>query len=606
MSMNGEVKQGALGLVGEAAASEAAVPSLKAKKLQELLGKRLSRPVVGSLVGCIHCGMCHTACHYALAFPDDPKMTPSFKADQLRKIFKANHDWTGRVFPWWVGAKVPKTDADLERLKDIAFGTCTNCRRCTFNCPMGVDTAVLNRMMRGLLTAVGVVPEGVRVVSKDQWEIGNQMGVLKEDYIDTVEWMSDELTGEVEDPTAAIPLDKPGADVMYVINPREAKYDPRTIAAAAKIFWAAGESYTMPTEGWDQTNFGLFSGDDQLGGAAGRRVYDKVKELGCKKIVISECGHGFRSTRCEAPNWAQMDVPVPMESSIFTMLRYLKEKKIVCDPNVCSERVTYHDSCNLARSCGITEEPRELLRMVAKDFVEMTPNRQENFCCTGGGGAMSMSEYAPRRLESGKAKVEQIRATGAKIVVTSCHNCVDGLSDLIKHYKLDCKVKQLVDLVAESLVLDECAVRKQKKTEEAVKPSEQAPLAGRTILVVDDEEDARTFLATVLEDAGAKVLTASDGTQGLVIAREQTPDAITLDISMPGKDGVEVFGELRADPKVGATPVCVVTGHPEFRKVIYERAVPPPEGYLNKPVPEEKLVEDLCRILALQEKRKAK
>ena len=65
---------------------------------------------------------------------------------------------------------------------------------------------------------------------------------------------------------------------------------------------------------------------------------------------------------------------------------------------------------------------------------------------------MSMSEYTPRRLKSGKIKADQLKATGAKYVVTSCHNCVDGLTDVIRHYKLDMKVTQLVNLVAEALV----------------------------------------------------------------------------------------------------------------------------------------------------------
>ena len=492
--------------------------SNKIQAMRELLAKKLTRPVVGSLVACVHCGMCNDACHYVLANPDDARMTPSFKADQLRKLFKFNHDWTGKAFPWWVGAKEPLTDADLDVLKDIAFGTCTNCRRCTLNCPMGVDTAVLNRIMRGLLSSVGVMPEGVRVVSKDQWEIGNQMGVLKEDYLDTLEWMSDELVNEVGDETARIPIDTPGVDVMYTINPREAKYDPRTIAAAAKIFWAAGESWTMPSEGWDQTNFGLFSGDDQLGGAAARRVYEKQKELGTKRIVISECGHGYRSTRCEGPNWAGIDQDWEMESSVFTMLRYIREGRIVVDRDKLQQRTTYHDSCNLARSCGITEEPRELLNLVSNDFVEMTPNRAENYCCTGGGGAMSMSEYTPRRLKSAKIKADQIAATGAKIVVTSCHNCVDGLADLIKHYKLGCEVKQLVDLVADALVIEECAVMKKPKVVVEM-PKPALPLHGRRILVVDDEPDVRVFLRTVLEDAGAEIYEAADGDQALALAR---------------------------------------------------------------------------------------
>ena len=577
----------------------------KIKMMEEQLQKKLSRQVVGSLVGCVHCGMCNDSCHYVLAFPDDPKMTPSYKADQVRKLFKANHDWTGSVFPWWVGAdKVPLTDDDLETLKDISFGTCTNCRRCTINCPMGVDTATLNRIMRGLLSHVGVMPEGVRVVSKDQWELGNQMGVLKEDYLDTLEWMSEELEEDLGHNHAAIPVDKANAKIMYCINPREVKYDPRTIKEAALIFWAAGEDWTMPSEGWDNTNFGLFSGDDGLGGACAKREYEKARELGVEKVVISECGHGFRSTRFEGVNWAGEAEPFPMESSVMTMLNYIKEGKIKVDPTKNPQRMTFHDSCNNARSGGFFEEPRELLRMVSMDFQEMYPNRAEGFCCTGGGGAMSMSEYTPRRLQSAKVKADQIRATGAKVVVTSCHNCVDGLNDLIKHYELDCEVKQLVNLVANALVLDEGA----KPMEEAEVPEitiekieEAEPLAGRRILVVDDEEDVRTFLVTVFEDAGAEVLAAASGDEGIAIARAEKPDLISLDLSMPGKDGVETFVELRRTPETEEIPVCVVTGHPEFRKVIYDRPVPPPEGYLGKPVDEDKLVAYVHHILEQRE-----
>jgi Fe-S oxidoreductase/ActR/RegA family two-component response regulator len=441
----------------------------------------------------------------------------------------------------------------------------------------------------------------VRVVSKDQWELGNQMGVLKEDYIDTIEWMSEELEEDLGHDEAAIPMEKKGAKVMYCINPREVKYDPRTIKEAALIFWAAGEDWTMPTEGWDNTNFGLFSGDDGLGGACAKREYEKARELSVDKIVISECGHGFRSTRFEGVNWAAETDPVPMESSVMTMLNYVREGKIKVDPTRNPGKMTFHDSCNNARSGGFFEEPRELLRLVSMDFQEMYPNRAEGFCCTGGGGAMSMSEYTPRRLESAKIKADQIRATGAKVVVTSCHNCVDGLNDLIKHYELDCEVKQLVNLVANALVLDE--VKKPEgevpvPEEITVKPvAEAEPLAGRKILVVDDEEDVRTFLITVFEDAGAEVISASDGDEAVAMAREHQPDLISLDLSMPGKDGVETFVELRSAPETQEIPVCVVTGHPEFRQVIYDRPVPPPEGYLGKPVDEDKLVAYASHIL---------
>jgi len=428
-------------------------PSHKVAKVLERLPQHLTRQIVGSLVACVHCGLCTDACHYVLTNPDDPTYAPAYKADRIRRIFKRHHDWAGRVLPWWVGAAAIRTDEELEELKDIAFGKCTNCRRCTINCPMGVDFGTVNRMVRGLLVSVGVMPEGVAVVSKDQWEIGNQMGVLKEDYLETLEWLSDELEEEFGDPAARIPVDKPDCNIVYTINPREVKYDPRTISDAARIFYAAGESWTMPSEGWDMTNFGLFSGDDALGGVVAHRVYEQVRALRGRKLVMSECGHGYRSTRCEGPNWAGEDIEFDMESSVITMLRYLREGRIKVDPSKNASSYTFHDSCNNARSCGLYEEPRELLQAVAGDVREMYPNRAENYCCTGGGGAMSMSEYAPRRLKSAKVKADQLTATGAKFVVTSCHNCVDGLTDLIKHYKLDMKVTELVNLVAQALVM---------------------------------------------------------------------------------------------------------------------------------------------------------
>ena len=433
----------------------AKIRSRKATKVLERMAKKLNRQMVGSLVGCVHCGNCTNACHYVLANPGDTSYAPAYKADQIRKIFKRHFDWTGRVFPWWVRAKSIYTDEDLEQLKDIVFGKCTNCRRCSINCPMGVDYATFNRMARGLLVSVGVMPEGVAVVSKDQWEIGNQMGVLKEDYVETLEWLSEELQEELHDKDAIIPIDKKDCEVVYSINPREVKYDPRTISDAAKIFHFAGENWTMPSEDWDMTNFGLFSGDDELGGAVALRLYEKVIELRGKKLVISECGHGYRSTRCEGPNWAGFDVTFEMESSVITMLRYIKEGRIKVDKSKNAIPVTFHDSCNNARSCGLFEEPRELLQLVCSDFREMYPNRAENYCCTGGGGAMSMSEYTPQRLKSAVVKAKQLEATGADIVITSCHNCVDGLSDLIKHYKLGMQVTQLVNLVANALVTEE-------------------------------------------------------------------------------------------------------------------------------------------------------
>jgi Fe-S oxidoreductase len=573
--------------------------SYKAQKVIDRLQLKVNRQIMLSLAACVHCGMCTDQCHYVLANPGDPTYAPAYKADRIRKLFKAHLDWTGKAIPWWVGAKSVYTDEELEDLKDTVFGKCTNCRRCSFNCPMGVDLATFNRMARGLLVHVGVMPTGVLHVAKDQWELGNQMGVLREEYLDILSWMEEELQSEYNDPTIKIPIDKPDADVMYTINPREAKYDPRTIAEAAAIFHFAGENWTMPSEGWDMTNFGLFNGDDELGAAVSGRLYDTAEKLRAKKIVISECGHGYRSTRCEGANWGKRTVGTPMETSIFTMLEYIKQGRIKVDKTKNQQPVTYHDSCNLARSCGITEEPRELHNLVCGDFREMHPNRSENFCCTGGGGAMSMTEYAPRRLASAKVKAEQLRATGAKIVVTSCHNCVDGLFDLIRHYKLDMEVKLLVNLVANALVMPARVA--------AVKPvaAPEKALAGRRILVVDDEPDVRTYLRMIFKDEGAEVIEAPDANQAMRLLKTERPDLMTLDLIMPHKTGEKLYWELRKDPDFTGLPIVIVTGYVRvetpainFHKFIEEKHLPEPDGFLEKPIQPELVLDTVVNILA--------
>lgn len=423
------------------------------KKLMERLGQKVNRSIASSLLACVHCGLCADSCHYALARPDDPTMTPAYKADQIRQIFRRHFDWTGRLFPWFVNARAPADEEGLNHLKNVVFGTCSVCRRCTLNCPMGVDNAALIRFARGLLNELGIVPEGMFNASRNQWETGNQMGLGEDDYLDTLEWVKEDLREELGIPELDIPVDKAGCDFMYTINPREIKFDPRSLAHAVKIFHFAGEKWTLPKRGWDQTNFGLFSGDDSLGAFMAMNLFEAAERLHAKRIVISECGHGYRSTRWEGYNWGEYDQKTPTESVVLTLARYIKEGRIKVDPLLNPQPVTFHDSCNIARSGDLIEEPRWILRRVCSDFREMVPNRTENFCCTGGGGLLSMEEYRPFRLEVARTKADQLKATGAKLVCTMCHNCVDGLTDVIKHYNLDMKAVQILDLVSNAMIL---------------------------------------------------------------------------------------------------------------------------------------------------------
>jgi len=133
-----------------------------------------------------------------------------------------------------------------------------------------------------------------------------------------------------------------------------------------------------------------------------------------------------------------------------------------------------------------------------------------------------------------------------------------------------------------------------------------APLAGRKILVVDDEEDARTLIVSILEDNGALTIQAAGGEEALELARRERPDLVTLDLSMPGVSGVDVFVAMREDPELAEIPICIVTGRPEMRKLIYERpAHSPPEGYLDKPFTEKALLRNVRKIFEVTARRKS-
>ena len=126
-----------------------------------------------------------------------------------------------------------------------------------------------------------------------------------------------------------------------------------------------------------------------------------------------------------------------------------------------------------------------------------------------------------------------------------------------------------------------------------------ADLSNYKILVADDDPDARDFIRTVLGDENATIVEAHNGNEALEMARKEMPDLVTLDITMPEKNGAEVYAEMRRDPALKYIPVCIISGQPELRKLIYQRVVPPPDGYLDKPINEEALLMSVKKILAL-------
>jgi len=403
------------------------------------------------LNACVRCGLCADSCHYHRAEPTLENV-PARKLDQISAVFKAHFTTMGRVAPGLVGAR--RWDRGMVRAwVDAAFGRCSLCGRCSINCTIGIPMPTLFRAARRALGSMGLVPADLQASVENSLAHGNNMAIEREEWVETVEWMEEELQAETGDPEARIPLDKQGARCLFTVNPREAKFFPLSLQASAKVFWAAGESWTMASDGgWDLTNYALFTCEDDHAAAIVQNLADAMTRLGCEVLVIGECGHGYQSARWMGPEWLKQAFPFPVVSILELMDQYLDEGRIQVDPTKNPLPVTLHDPCNLVRHGGISEPQRRVLRKAVANLVEMAPNGIENYCCGGGGGQLAMSRYRNRRLKAGSVKAQQIQATGAKVVAAPCHNCIDQLGELNKEYQLKVQIKTVAELVAAALV----------------------------------------------------------------------------------------------------------------------------------------------------------
>ena len=123
----------------------------------------------------------------------------------------------------------------------------------------------------------------------------------------------------------------------------------------------------------------------------------------------------------------------------------------------------------------------------------------------------------------------------------------------------------------------------------------------KKILIVDDEPEQIEFASTILEENGYIAISASNGVEGMHVVRTESPDLILLDIMMPAKGGIGMYQELKRDEATRNIPVVIVTGVTrgtdfDDQMVRQSHDVPPPDGYIEKPMNPDaviKLVNDL-------------
>ena len=416
--------------------------SLKAAR--EELDRRYNKIVgVASSNLCTHCGWCVDQCHYYLA-TKDPTISPVAKAERVRRVYKRHHDWMSRIFPFWTGAK-ELTEQELDEWVEIAYRNCTLCDRCMANCPLAVDTAQVLLAARGVLLAAGKAPEMLVQLADSALAREENLEFFREFYLEQLKELEVEVQDRLGSDKARIPVDVEGAKILYV--PLSGAH---TITPPATVFNAVGESWTISM--FEAANYATYLGDIPKAKRIAERILKEAERLKVQEIVITECGHAYHAMRWEAPKWFGGPLPFRVRSILEVLDEYVRAGRLRLNPSANPEPVTLHDSCNLGRKGGLFEEPRRVVRAAVEDFREMTPNRERAFCCGAGSGLVAMPEWEDMRLKAGEPKAEQVRATGAQVVIASCDNCRHQLTELSEHYGLNTQVIGLSELVVRALV----------------------------------------------------------------------------------------------------------------------------------------------------------
>lgn len=382
---------------------------------------------------CAHCGLCSEACHFFMSRDRDPRFSPVGKVKQTI---------------WEMLDKKGKVSVEfMKQAVQVAQTECNLCRRCVQYCPFGIDIAYMMSLVRRISHKLEITPLYIQDTALSHSATMNQMWVKDDEWIDALHWQEDELRDEL--PQGRIPLEKEGADIMYSVIGPEPKFRTQLIYQAAAIMNEAGMDWTMPaTPGWDNSDMAMYTGDSEMMGRLKRMHFDTAARLRVKRIVMGECGHAFRSvydTGNRVLGW-QMP-PIPVVHALEFYWELLTQGKIKVAKQF-EEPVTFHDPCNVVRGRGLHDKAREVVRAFCPNFIEMTPNREHNYCCSAGGGVINCGPpFKNARVEGNRVKAEQLQATGVKVCIAPCHNCHGGLEDIIHKYKLGIELKFLGEII---------------------------------------------------------------------------------------------------------------------------------------------------------------
>jgi Fe-S oxidoreductase len=397
------------------------------QKFVDSLNHSITDEDVINLEACIDCKLCNDACAWYLG-TNDEKLQPTYKTNFIRDIYRRYMTLEGKI-AGPLGLIPTPTVEDLREHMQY-FWMCTSCGRCTLSCPVSLSTRRIVRMARSAYSDSGLSDENptLKSIVDNLTNVKHSFGLEPEKVMGRYALF---LCSEGID----MPVDVQDAEILFVCPSAANTKIPDYATKVMKILNAANVSYTVSSR---LVETGTEADHIVVHHELTKQILEdwenEAERLNSKKILVVECGCDTRTLYGDASEilGRPFKFPVIMFDPLISDL--ISDGSLPVEKT--DMKVTLHDPCHATRLSGMADAMRDLLNDVNDNFIEMTPNREHNYCCNGGAGGLRLPSNADTRRQISSLKANQIEQTEAEYVVSPCVVCVLTLEDTCQHYKL--------------------------------------------------------------------------------------------------------------------------------------------------------------------------
>jgi heterodisulfide reductase subunit D len=399
--------------------------------------KRFTFVQLMELDACTRCGECIEWCPTFAEKSELDAITPLRKIEAVREFVNRQYGLRARIF----GPR--PLDGEAMQVHSAGAYDCTLCGQCGIVCPVHIDTRSLWIAMRETLVDQGVYPASMDHLRETITTHYNLSGDSNEDRLIWSENLPQVPEG--------VGGSKEQAEVVYFVG-CVASFYPQSYSvpqSMVQVLERAGVDFmALGGEEWCCGFPLIIAGMGDAALESVRHNVEAVRKTGAKRLVAA-CPSCYHTWKDEYPHIIGEPLGFEVLHSTELLEEIIGAGKLELEP--LKETITYHDPCDLGRTSGVYDAPRNVLRAIpGVNFVEMEHHHEYSLCC-GGGGDVEMAD-ADLTAAVAKRRIEEAKVTEAKMLLSACQQCKRTLAIAARREKVRVRVMDIAELIARQLV----------------------------------------------------------------------------------------------------------------------------------------------------------